>query len=137
MSAVSRFLRQVFLNNFGFKLAAIVLSVALWWFIAGENQVQVGMVVPLEIRNLPAGTLITNKVERQVELRLSGPPSILGNLKPDDVSASIDLSSTRPGRRIMVLEERGFRVYTHQRAPANDGGIALGQAVIAGIRPGG
>ncbi|HEY5996663.1 MAG TPA: hypothetical protein VIU29_06555 [Candidatus Deferrimicrobiaceae bacterium] len=110
MSAVSRFLRQVFLNNFGFKLAAIVISIALWWFIAGENQVQVGMVVPLEIRNLPPGTLITNKVERQVELRLSGPPSILGNLKPDDVSASIDLSSTRPGRRIMVLEERGFRV---------------------------
>lgn len=110
MSVVTRFLRQVFLNNFGFKLAAIVLSVALWWFIAGENQVQVGMVVPLEIRNLPPGTLITNKVERQVELRLSGPPSILGNLKPEDISSSIDLSSTRPGRRIMVLEERGFRV---------------------------
>jgi hydrogenase maturation protein HypF len=30
------------------------------------------------------------------------------------------------------LEERGFRVYTHQRVPANDGGIALGQAVLAG-----
>jgi hydrogenase maturation protein HypF len=33
------------------------------------------------------------------------------------------------------LEERGFRVYTHQRVPANDGGIALGQAVLAGIAP--
>jgi hydrogenase maturation protein HypF len=30
------------------------------------------------------------------------------------------------------LESRGFVVYTHQRVPPNDGGIALGQAVIAG-----
>ncbi len=30
-----------------------------------------------------------------------------------------------------LLEARGFTVYTHQRVPANDGGIALGQAVLA------
>lgn len=29
------------------------------------------------------------------------------------------------------LEALGFAVYTHQRVPANDGGIALGQAVLA------
>jgi hydrogenase maturation protein HypF len=35
-------------------------------------------------------------------------------------------------RAAAVLEARGFSVYTHQRVPANDGGIALGQAVLAG-----
>jgi hydrogenase maturation protein HypF len=29
------------------------------------------------------------------------------------------------------LERRGFEVYSHRLVPANDGGIALGQAVIA------
>jgi hydrogenase maturation protein HypF len=37
-------------------------------------------------------------------------------------------------RAAELLESRGFRVSTHQRVPANDGGIALGQAVIAGLR---
>ncbi len=32
-----------------------------------------------------------------------------------------------------LLEESGFRVFTHQRVPANDGGIALGQAVLAAL----
>ncbi len=30
-----------------------------------------------------------------------------------------------------MLESRGFQVYTHQRVPPNDGGIALGQAVMS------
>ncbi len=32
------------------------------------------------------------------------------------------------------LEARGFRVLAHSRVPCNDGGISLGQAVIAGAR---
>ncbi|MCQ4575130.1 MAG: carbamoyltransferase HypF [Candidatus Brocadiales bacterium] len=30
------------------------------------------------------------------------------------------------------LEREGFRVYTHQRVPPNDGGISLGQVAVAG-----
>jgi hydrogenase maturation protein HypF len=39
-------------------------------------------------------------------------------------------------RAAALLESRGFVVYTHQRVPANDGGIALGQAVLATLNPG-
>jgi hydrogenase maturation protein HypF len=35
-------------------------------------------------------------------------------------------------RAAALLEERRCRVHTHQRVPTNDGGIALGQAVLAG-----
>ena len=34
-------------------------------------------------------------------------------------------------RAAVVLESRGFSVYMHQRVPPNDGGIALGQAVMS------
>jgi hydrogenase maturation protein HypF len=34
-------------------------------------------------------------------------------------------------RSASALESRGFAVYTHQRVPPNDGGIALGQAVMS------
>jgi hydrogenase maturation protein HypF len=36
-------------------------------------------------------------------------------------------------RAAAVLESKGFEVHTHQRVPPNDGGIALGQAVMSKI----
>ena len=35
-------------------------------------------------------------------------------------------------RTSALLEANGFRVFTHHQVPANDGGISLGQAVLAG-----
>jgi len=35
-------------------------------------------------------------------------------------------------RTSALLEDHGFRVFTHHQVPANDGGISLGQAVLAG-----
>jgi hydrogenase maturation protein HypF len=36
-------------------------------------------------------------------------------------------------KSINLLENSGFQVFTHRQVPCNDGGISLGQAVIANI----
>jgi hydrogenase maturation protein HypF len=33
---------------------------------------------------------------------------------------------------VAELKKNGFEVYSHSHIPANDGGVSLGQAVIAG-----
>jgi hydrogenase maturation protein HypF len=38
-------------------------------------------------------------------------------------------------KAVGLLETGGFQVFTHRQVPTNDGGIALGQAVIANFAP--
>jgi hypothetical protein len=97
-------------HNVGLKILALGLAVACWLFVAGESKVLVGFNVPLEIRDVPRGMTVTNKVERQVELRLAGPSSILSGLKHTDVAAVIGLSGARPGRQSIALDDRVVRV---------------------------
>jgi YbbR domain-containing protein len=107
---VFRVLRSAVGRNAAEKLLAAALAVALWSYVAGETKVQVGFDVPLEIRNIPAGMVVLNKVERQVGVDLSGPPSLLSNLPRSEIVAAIDLSAAGPGRHDVALFPRSVRV---------------------------
>jgi hypothetical protein len=105
-----RLLRRGASQNLGLKVIALALAVAAWWFVAGENKVLVSFTIPLEIRNLPKEMTITNKVERQVEVRLSGPSSLLSGMRPSEISASVDLAAGRAGRQYITLDDRAVKV---------------------------
>jgi YbbR domain-containing protein len=107
---VFRILRRFARQNFGLKVVALVLAVAAWWFVAGESKVLVSFTIPLEIRSLPRGLTMTNKPERQVEVRLSGASSLLSGLRPSEISVGVDLSSAHAGRQFFNLDDRAVRV---------------------------
>jgi len=105
-----RALRRLASRNLGLKVVALALAVAAWWFVAGESKVLVSFPIPLEIRNVPKGLTMTNKPERQVEVRLSGPSSLLSGMRPSEISAGVDLTSARAGRQYFTLDDRAVKV---------------------------
>jgi hydrogenase maturation protein HypF len=50
------------------------------------------------------------------------------------LSGGVWQNITLLGRTLSLLKEEGFRVYIHREVPTNDGGLSLGQAVIAAAR---
>ncbi|HEX5807724.1 MAG TPA: carbamoyltransferase HypF [Anaerolineales bacterium] len=50
------------------------------------------------------------------------------------LSGGVWQNITLLGRTLSLLNRGGFRVYLHREVPANDGGLSLGQAVIAAAR---
>ena len=105
-----RILRRFASQNLGLKVLALALAVAAWWFVAGETKVLVSFTIPLEIRNVPMGMTVTNKTEREVEVRLSGPTSLLSGMRPSEISAAVDLSTGRVGRQYFTLDDRVVKV---------------------------
>ena len=112
MSAADLFrvLRRVASQNLGLKILALALAVAAWWFVAGESKVLVSFTIPLEIRNVPKGMTITNKSDWQVEVRLSGPSSLLSGMRASEISAAVDLSAGHAGRQFFTLDDRAVKV---------------------------
>jgi len=112
VSAADRFrlLRRLASQNLVLKVVALALAVAAWWFVAGESKVLVSFTIPLEMRNVPKGLTITNKPERQVEVRLSGASSLLSGMRSSEISASVDLTAGRAGRQYFTLDDRVVRV---------------------------
>ena len=105
-----RVLRRLASQNFVLKVIALALAVAAWWYVAGESKVLVSFTVPLEIRNVPTGLTMTNKPGREVEVRLSGPSSLLSGMRPSEISAGVDLAAARAGRQLFTLDDRVIKV---------------------------
>ncbi len=94
-------------ENWTLKLLSLLFALILWMFIMGERQQEVGYRVPLELQNIPANLMIANEVPSLVDVRVSGPRTLLMKVSPNDISIAVDLTDLQPGLTTFKrLEER-------------------------------
>ncbi|PLY01092.1 MAG: YbbR domain pair protein [Desulfuromonas sp.] len=84
-------------ENLMLKLLAFVFALILWFFVMGEQKIEKGYAVPLELQNVPEGLIVTSEIPSLVDVRISGPRTALLNLAPADMNISIDLEGLAPG----------------------------------------
>ncbi|MBN2645214.1 MAG: YbbR-like domain-containing protein [Desulfuromonadaceae bacterium] len=88
---------QLVLNNWHLKLLSLVFALMLWLFVMGEQNAEVGYTVPLELKNLPSGFVVANEVPSLVDVRISGPRTLLSNIQVSGLILSVDLRGAQPG----------------------------------------
>jgi YbbR domain-containing protein len=94
----------------GLKLLSGALALLLWMVIAGEETVERGLRVPLELQQLPGNLEMTGEPPTTVDVRVRGGSSALSRLGAGDVIAMLDLRSARAGRRVFPLVPDQVRV---------------------------
>jgi len=85
------------------KALSVALAVMLWMIIAGEETIERGMRVPLELRQFPAGLELQGEAPLLVDVRLRGGAGTLSRLGAGDIAAVLDLHGARPGHRLFQL----------------------------------
>ncbi|MBE0500169.1 MAG: YbbR-like domain-containing protein [Desulfuromonadales bacterium] len=94
-------------ENWMIKLLSLVFALVLWFFVMGEQNLEKGFAVPIELSNIPEGLIVSNSVPSLIDVRISGPRSILFNLQQRDLAINIDLKGLSPGvTSYKRLEER-------------------------------
>ncbi|PIP44587.1 MAG: hypothetical protein COX17_00610 [Deltaproteobacteria bacterium CG23_combo_of_CG06-09_8_20_14_all_60_8] len=110
-------------RNWGLKLLSFILAIFLWYFVVGEDKVDLNLFVPIEIVNLPRDLVISNQFKKELEVTISGPRGLVRGLGKQTISRPVDLSKAKPGKVVIRNEANAIplsRGITVQRIqPAN------------------
>src|ERR1700722_15254117 len=90
-------------GHIGLKVLSLGLAVMLWMIVSGEEVVERGIRVALELQQFPAGLELRDDAPSTVVVRLRGGSGTLSRVSPGDIVAVIDLRGVRPGRRLFHL----------------------------------
>ena len=97
-------------RHLGLKVLSVVLALLLWMIVSGEETVERGLRVPLELQQVPAGLELTGEVPATVDVRVRGASGTLSRVSTGDVVAVLDLRNARSGRRLFPLTPKDVRV---------------------------
>jgi len=97
-------------EHLGLKLLSVGVAVLLWMVVSGEETVERGLRVPLELQQMPGGIELLGDVPTTVDVRVRGGSGTLSRVGPGDVVAVLDLRSARTGRRLFPLTPDQVRV---------------------------
>jgi len=93
----------------GLKVLSLGLALLLWMLISGDETVERGLRVPLELQQFPPGLELLGEPPTLVDVRLRGSSDTLSRLGPGDIVAVLDLRAARPGRRLFQLAPEQVR----------------------------
>ncbi len=90
-----RFLKNLFVRNWGWKLFSFVLALILWLILIPEEKVisERTLSVPLEIRNIPSRMELVEKPASTIDVTVRAANRVLNTITSRDVSAYLDLSN--------------------------------------------
>ncbi|MGE4561281.1 MAG: YbbR-like domain-containing protein [Desulfobulbus sp.] len=91
-------------RNWLLKLLSLIIGASLWYFVVGEDRVDLIVTMPLEIRNLPTDLVIANQYKKDIEVAISGPRRLIQEMRQQDISLPIDLGKAEPGAMVIQNE---------------------------------
>ena len=84
-------------KNWVLKLLSLLFALFLWYFVVGEDKVDMNVTIPVEIVNLPRDLIISNQFKKQLEVTVSGQRSLIRGMTSQHISRTVDLSKASPG----------------------------------------
>ncbi len=104
---------SIFHHRWPIKIGTLVLVGLVWLLLAGQQNFEVAIEIPVEIKNIPANIERLGATNPQVKITVRGLRKDASTLDKSDVHAGIDLSSARSGIQF-------FRITRDQIVLPND-----------------
>ncbi len=90
-------------RNIVLKILALVFAIAMWFFVVGEKGSEIGFLIPLELKGMPADLIVLNEIKSHIDIRITGPKTLLAGLSPTQMGITLDLSKSKAGNNVFPL----------------------------------
>jgi len=95
---IAEAVRGLFLPNLVLKVLSIAIAFGLWFFVnAAERDSEATLTVGLLLREIPPNVMLVSPRVDSVELRVSGPRTLLSRIDPEKHAIELDLKGVRAG----------------------------------------
>ena len=105
------------------KLLSLVIGASLWYFVVGEDQVEMAVTIPIELHNLPADLVIANQYKKDIDVSVRGPRRLIQEMRQQNISRPVDLSKAQPGSLVIQNDSDSIRfpqgIAVQRAQPAN------------------
>lgn len=101
-------LRDRLAEHWQLRLLSVAFAVALWLFVASQDQMEAVYTVPLELTDPPAGLAVTSIGVEMVVVRVEGPRTVLATVHEGDFRAEVSLREAAAGRFVATILPRNI-----------------------------
>jgi YbbR domain-containing protein len=103
-------MRAALRRNPGLKIVSLLLAFFLWFSInVSERDAEATLEVPLRVRSLASGLIVTSQPVKPITITVRGPRTILDGVDERRARMAIDLSEKSPGEIRVDLGEEMLR----------------------------
>jgi YbbR domain-containing protein len=94
---MKKFLKGIFVRNWGLKLFSFLLALIIWFTIIPEEKLsfEKTLTVSLDVHNLPAGMEIVEKPPASIDVTVKAPNRLFDQINAETVRAVLELRNAR------------------------------------------
>jgi len=96
-------IKSFFLGHWPVKVGSLLLVTLLWLLLAGQQDFEVTLTVPLKITNIPPNMEVIEPVKPEVKITARGIRKDASTLNDRNVHARVDISMARVGRKFFPI----------------------------------
>jgi YbbR domain-containing protein len=96
------------IDNWSLKLLSIFTAVVLWLSVAGQENSEMSIRIPLELRDMPENMMVGNEVPTDIDLRLFGHQRRIRLAVNQNLAKTLDLSNLSEGEHSFILRPDDF-----------------------------
>lgn len=97
----------IIVHNLWIKVWALVLAIGLWFYVAGEETIQAGLKIPIQLV-LASDMVVTEQGVDAINISVSGRKEVISKLTERELVSQIDLTSYTEPKTVVFSIERKY-----------------------------